>query len=409
MRPRYAAALVRIPDDIAFIQAQINEADTERPHSRTWRRATVAAGDRAYEMQARVTDSPPLWLALQRQVLVRGWSFKDLELLRDKQLDNLDEQVIPALADTLTKLMGRRRQVKEDSTRTAATALVQDAWHNWSEAKAMAIRAMEASGVVLPPGSDGIRIVESMVVDHTQDRMERLRDELAKYMERARNGEANEAELRRILGLCTAAIAAVGSVTATVAKIPEVWNELERFAEHLVRLLADIHAAPSNHAALLGMVIALRQTDLALAGFLDHAPRWPDGPGEIPPVGDRGAPFGPGQQPRATTDPGRVAHSAASPAQDSAARTTWSANITNEQAEQTRADGVPGRDRAKNASSSPGKAQIPSERSRERKPAPARRIRSAGRDRATGAQKGHRPPSDQERGRPKRPAPGDRF
>lgn len=95
--PRFQV-LEQIPGTIQRINKRLEKARDlpPPPNSRKHRELIVPAGQEAREMLEQLGSCTPLWLALQRQALVRGWSFGDLE-----QLDKLD---VVATAELLKAL-----------------------------------------------------------------------------------------------------------------------------------------------------------------------------------------------------------------------------------------------------------------------------------------------------------------
>jgi hypothetical protein len=295
-RQRRYEALDEIPRALKFVQEQINKANAEARNGRLPKGPIIAAGEKAHKMLTGLTNSPPLWLALQRQVLVHGWSFNDLE-----QLSELDLAKGP-LVDVLTELRFPRQDDRE-CVEDAMSETVEKAWRSFREVRAQAVRAMTDSGILLADGSRSIRVAsdrmrDCMLVDETHSKINSLRNELAIMVDRASNKDLNQAQLRWLLGLCVAAVGAAASITTVAVQITEVWNELVGAAAYLVQVLGDMRDALSSNIALLGMVIAVRQTDVTLDTAADDITHPAGEPSETSPTDDL--------SPTATQDPSKA-------------------------------------------------------------------------------------------------------
>jgi hypothetical protein len=95
MAPRYRI-LEWVPTVLAFVDDQLREASGYRVGSREREQAIIGAAETAYKTTVGLTQAAPLWMALQRQVLVKGWRFEDLE--------QLDQLTVPATVELLVAL-----------------------------------------------------------------------------------------------------------------------------------------------------------------------------------------------------------------------------------------------------------------------------------------------------------------
>lgn len=104
----------------------------------------------------------------------------------------------------------------------------------------------------------------------------------------ATSGELTPAKLQWVLEVCIATTTIVGALTAVLVGIPEVWGAVQDIAADLARTLGDLPHRLGGDVALLGMVVAIRQTDQMLASAPDGPVERPVGPSGLAPTDDLG-------------------------------------------------------------------------------------------------------------------------
>ena len=207
-----------IPGTIQRINKRLEEARDlpPPPNSRKHRDLIVPAGQDARDMLEKLGSSTPLWLALQRQALVHGWSFGDLE-----QLDKLD---VVATAELLKALNIRPSRDSEGDIKDYLEKLLTDARNHVGDMKKAAVETARSSGIDLPvPGRDATAswVDDSVVVDHTHTKIDELRLMLVELLARGGWRKFDIESLERLLMAAAAAATVAGFTVATVQHIPE--------------------------------------------------------------------------------------------------------------------------------------------------------------------------------------------
>jgi hypothetical protein len=275
--------LADIPETFELIQARVREATSARRTDRARRRALISAGEEAQRLLAAITASPPLWLALQRQVLIRGWSFNDLPGLETRGV-----RTAP-LVQMLVELHGPMPPDQARRVRDAMSGAVTRAWGRFGEVQGLAVRGMRARGTDLPTAGPAVsRSVDATVIDDAHWQMHQLREALARVLVPATSGELTPAKLQWVLEVCIATTTIVGALTAVLVGIPEVWGAVRDIAADLARMLGDLPHRLGSDVALLGVVVAIRQTDQMLASAPDGPVERPVGPSGLAPTDDLG-------------------------------------------------------------------------------------------------------------------------
>jgi len=274
MPRRRFEVLASIPEDLRFIRRKINAAEQLEPDDQARTTAILAAAERADELMARLTESPPLWLALQRQFLVHGWSFKDLKELKGLRVD----------AYPIVKVLGELHgSLPPDGQRAIPDpkGLVEDAWMQFGRVQNQALRNMKDSGLAFEDDNAAIwvQVRDATVVDQTHEQLQRLRNFLEWLLldaqhesQRQADQVEHEEELReserrwtQILKVCVEVVTVVASITTVIVQAPEIWQEVEPYATELVRMVGQVGNSLGRQVnALLGMVIAIRQSEVAL-------------------------------------------------------------------------------------------------------------------------------------------------
>jgi hypothetical protein len=274
--------LERVPTVLAFVDDQLREASGHRAGSREREQAIIAAAETAYKTTVGLTQAAPLWMALQRQVLVKGWRFEDLE-----QLDHL---TVPATVDLLVALRVGRQQQAETLLReaiAAATAPAEDfieaACARLEEVKRTAAQAAAADGLTAPSA-------ELLLVDHAHIEVMKVRRELGALLDDWRieqdheaDAQRREARLDKIRNRCGTAVGVIAFVTAAALQIPEVQHEFVQYAAELAQVIQQAvqHMAEAIRAQVgtLGVVAATSIAAKPGEGFslIDPEPS-PDGP-----------------------------------------------------------------------------------------------------------------------------------
>jgi hypothetical protein len=274
--------LFSIPEQFADIRTLLNDADPLLPEDPVRKATIIRAGKRAHELLTGLTDSPPLWLSVQRQVLVEGWSFGDLKGLADAEL-----RAAP-LVDVLTELSGGlpSRLVADPKQ------LVEDACEQFRRVRLRASEAMKERGVKLPDGGVAVYVKNSTLVDEAHERLWWLRGTLRRLLdeavsqqqdrrppaaqeppgqpkgeqhisepEQARHARQSEWTWERLLRVVAEVVTVVASVATAMVLAPEVWDEVQKYAESLVHIYSEVRSALSREISLLGLVVAIRQVD----------------------------------------------------------------------------------------------------------------------------------------------------
>jgi hypothetical protein len=274
--PRFQV-LEEIPGAIRFITERLEEAWKlpPPPNSRKHKDLVVPAGRKAREMLEQLGGCTPLWLALQRQALVRGWSFGDLE-----QLDKLD---VVATARLLKALNVRSPRDFEADIEDYLDRLVTDAQNHVRDVKTEVVEAARSSGIDLPvPGRDGTAswVVDSVVVDHTHEKLDELRFMLAELLARGGWRKFDVESLERLLMATAAATTIAGFTVVMVPHIPGAWEWVRESGGELAQLFeAAMDAGGRMVSPLLSSVLVVRAVDITLEG-----PGSQPGPENMPPV-----------------------------------------------------------------------------------------------------------------------------
>jgi hypothetical protein len=292
--------LFSVPEELDRIQVLINEAD-QLPTGDPIREAKIlGAGVGARDLLVGLTDSPPLWLAMQRQVLVSGWSFGDLEGLGGAELR-------PApLLKVLNRLCGSLPPGRVADPKQ----LVDEACEKFRQVRYQATEAMRRKGVWVPDGESAvyIRADNSTLIDETHERLWRLRGTLVDLLgaaslkealfpsatlestykpsteenrapEHAPDAREPEWTWDRRLMVVAETVTMVASVTTVIILAPEVWQEVQKYADSLVHIFGEVREALSREVPLLGLVIAIRRSDFALGLEPGGGIGRPEGPG----------------------------------------------------------------------------------------------------------------------------------
>jgi hypothetical protein len=302
MPRRRFEVLVSIPEDLRFIRRQIDAAELLEPDDQARTTAILAAAGRADELMARLIESPPLWLALQRQFLVHGWSFKDLKELKGLRVDAYP--IVKVLGELHGSLLPDGQRDIPDPK-----GLVEDAWKQFGRVQNQALRNMKDSGLAFEDGNAPVWVQarDATVVDQTHEQLQRLRDYLnwllldARHHESQRQAhqeldqaghdeELRESERRweKILKVCVETVTVVASITTVIVQAPEIWQDIEPYATELVRMVGQVGDSLGRQVnALLGMVIAIRQAELALGVDPGDGIDWLNRPSDdLSPTGD---------------------------------------------------------------------------------------------------------------------------
>ena len=280
-RPRRYAVLDQIPGTLSLVMDQLDLAkgytlgDPERT------RLIIGAGRKSYGTIVDLTRAAPLWMALQRQVLVKGWRFEDLE--------QLDQLTIPIIADLLIALQIRPEERVE---RFLAEALSEDFVNGPKETlervKKATIAAAAADGLTAPSA-------EILLVDQAHFEVDQVRRKLAELLASAQHDQDAEVRLEKRLG---PAIAVIAFLTTAALQLPEVQQEIVQAASVLAQMVQHMLEAVTAQVGALGMVAA---TSVAAAPGEGFSPVGPDAGPNTPQPG--AGPHGP--QDWLTSAPGR--------------------------------------------------------------------------------------------------------
>jgi hypothetical protein len=204
-------------------------------------------------------------MALQRQVLVKGWRFEDLE--------QLDQLTVPIIADLLIALQIRPEQRAE---RFLAEALSEDFVNGPKETldrvKKVTIVAAAADGLTAPSA-------EILLVDQAHFEVDQLRRKLARLIASAEHDQDAEVRLEKRLG---PAIAVIAFLTTAALQIPEVQQEVVQAASVLAQMVQHMLEAVTAQVGALGMVAA---TSVAAAPGEGFSPVGPDAGPDTPQPG----------------------------------------------------------------------------------------------------------------------------
>jgi hypothetical protein len=204
-------------------------------------------------------------MALQRQVLVRGWQFEDL--------GQLDQLTVPVTASLLVALTAQPKE-RADRTRSQALAedLVNDAKGKLEEVKRAASAAAAADGLTAPS-------VEVLLVDYSHIEVENLRRRLGALLVAAQRQQDKEANLQRIVKRCRTVIVVVGFITTAALQIPEVQQEAVRVGSDLLQVIEQVTEAVRAQVGTLGVIAAARFAAGPSDGFSPvDSPPGPDSP-----------------------------------------------------------------------------------------------------------------------------------
>jgi hypothetical protein len=162
--------LGQIPDVLASIDRDIHESRRYLAGDPSREGLILAAAETAYGTLVGLTQDALLWMALQRQVLVKGWRFQDL--------GQLDQLTVPATAELLVRLRVGRKQQSEILLREAIDAEMPSAEDSIKRARAKldqvkraAVQAAAADGLTAPSAED-------LLVDHAHIEAMNVREEL---------------------------------------------------------------------------------------------------------------------------------------------------------------------------------------------------------------------------------------
>ena len=246
-----------VPTVLEFVDDQLREASGHRAGSREREQAIIAAAETAYKTTVGLTQAAPLWMALQRQVLVKGWRFEDLE--------QLDQLTVPATVDLLVALRVGRQPQAETLLReaiAAATAPAEDfieaACAKLEEVKRAAVQAAAADGLTAPSAEP-----ELLLVDHAHIEVMKVRRELGALLDdwkaeqdHEADVQAREARLQTILKRCGTAVGVIAFLTAAALQIPEVQREVVHYAAELAQAIQHTAEAIRAQVGTLGVVAA---------------------------------------------------------------------------------------------------------------------------------------------------------
>jgi hypothetical protein len=279
--PHRYEILDEIPNANAFVEDQLNQRRGLRPDDRRRQELLIGAGDAALYTLGKLTHDAALWLALQRQVLVQGWRFEDLA--------QLDQLAVTATADLLVLLqVGPQTSAERLATGANAQRLVTNAKNEVRTVQDAVKWAAAADGISLPRSQE-----ETLLIDHAHNRVYELWLELGGLLHRARQEQLSKADQHRMLVLCTAAVSIAGSIAAVALQLPEVQRLVVHLATDLTEALGRVAEPLRAGVAMLGIVVAVRQSDIALDAT-DEDPPWN---GLLGPNGDwpSGKPAGDGR------------------------------------------------------------------------------------------------------------------
>jgi hypothetical protein len=271
--------LERVPTVLAFVDDQLQEASGCRAGSREREQAIIAAAETAYNTTVGLTQAAPLWMALQRQVLVKGWRFEDLE--------QLDQLTVPATVELLVALRVGRQQQAETLLREAiatetapAEDFIEAACAKLEEVKRAAEQAAAADGLTAPSA-------ELLLVDHAHTEVMKVRRELAALLD-AWTAEQDhevdvqhrEARLQTILKRCGTAVGVIAFLTAAALQIPEVQREVVHAASELAQVIQHMAEAIRAQVGALGVIAATGIASKPGEGFslIEDSGPSPNGP-----------------------------------------------------------------------------------------------------------------------------------
>jgi hypothetical protein len=301
MTGRYEV-LEEIPETLKVIQGRLDAA-RGRPLGEVKRHELIiGAGEASLATLTKLRDHAPLWLALQRQVLLQTWWFGEL--------DQLDQLNVPATERLLVALQVRPESCgKQLTEKEFAKEIVDDAAQHVRQVREAAKHAALRGGVHLPDASIKQRIfrwlafrtndqtdqtVDVMLVDDTHRRLSDLQSEIAKLLHWAHEGQLDDADHERLLERCSAGIIVTWSITVAALQIDEIKDAMVRVATDLAPQLEQV---PRPLAAIIGMlalIMATKQVSDVIRGDLPGAgdgPRW--SPGARPPQPEGEANAGP--------------------------------------------------------------------------------------------------------------------
>jgi hypothetical protein len=268
--PRRYAVLDQIPKTLGFVMDRLDQAKGRPLGDPVRTRLIISAGQTAYGTIVGLTRAAPLWMALQRQVLVKGWRFEDLE--------QLDQLTVPIIADLLVALQIRPKQRAE---RFLTEALSEDFVNGPKETlervKKATIAAAAADGLTAPSA-------EVLLVDQAHIEVDQVRRKLAALLASVQHDQDAEVRLEKRLG---PAIAVIAFLTTAALQIPEVQQEIVQAASVLAQAVQHMLEAVTAQVGALGMVAA---TSVAAAPGEGFSPMGPDADPNTPrPALDRAA------------------------------------------------------------------------------------------------------------------------
>jgi hypothetical protein len=253
--------LDEVPRALHAVGQNLDEAKGRPLGDRERERLIIGAGEQAYEALVGITRAAPLWMALQRQVLVRSWRFEDLE--------QVDQLTVPVTARLLVALTVQPNEWADRArSRDYAEDLVRDANDKLEQVKRAASAAAAADELTAPS-------VEVLLVEHAHLEVEKLRRQLNALLTAAQQQQDKEANLERVAKRCRIVVAVIAFLTTAALQIPEVQHEVVRVGSDLLEVIGQISQAVRAQVATLGIIAAARFAAGPDSGFppVDPGPR----------------------------------------------------------------------------------------------------------------------------------------
>jgi len=247
--------LSQIPKALADIDSDMHTAHRCRAGDPGREGLILAAADTAHGTLVGLTQDALLWMALQRQVMVRGWRFQDLQ--------QLDQLTVPATVDLLIALRVGRKQQAEillreaiAAERPAAEDFINQARAKLDEVKLAAVQAAAAEGLTAPSA-------KQLLVDHAHIEATKVRWELNTLISAWRAEQDHETEVQKrearlqtILKRCGTAVGVIAFLTAAALQIPEVQHVVVEYSVGLAQVveqLAESIRARIDELGAIGM------------------------------------------------------------------------------------------------------------------------------------------------------------
>jgi hypothetical protein len=247
--------LGQIPEALAAIDRDIHKARRYRAGDPSREGLVLAAAETAYDTLVGLTQDALLWMALQRQVLVKGWRFQDL--------GQLDQLTVPATAELLVRLRVGRKQQAEillreaiDAETPSAKDSIKRARAKLDQVKRAAVQAAAADDLTAPSPED-------LLVDHAHIEATNVREDLDALI-RAWKAEQDhdadvqkrEARLQKILKRCGTAVGVIAFLTAAALQIPEVQQAVVHVVADLTQVAGQLAESIRVRIDALGAVQA---------------------------------------------------------------------------------------------------------------------------------------------------------